>query len=386
MKLSKLPTRDECKAVVENSDVFYVTKTVVNGFEVEMYDYRMATLADFMTYNAYEMRGLTFVNVLPDVWERHLLLNKFFNLGQCPGWLLEDIKNKSIRRVQDKLDGSIVSFVRFPDGTVKGKSKMSFTSYQALKAQELYDKNANIRRFVFKMQISNLIPVFEYISMYNQIVVPYGEDELRVIQIRDVYGNYMDDNKMKSVCNEYGIKMTEDFSDEYKNLDFLLDIKATSKRNDIEGFVVTFEDGQMAKIKTDHYIFQHGLVGPDAFIENLLISAILEESIDDVISALVEGPKKDAIMVMVEKIQHKFNHLVVEYKKLRGEFFNVYGEDRKEFSLKYAKKHELFGYVMSGLKESFRDVEDVAKSAIKSYMLDRTKTLSEAKRYLEGLE
>lgn len=382
-----LLTRDECKKIAENTEAFYCTTTTVNGYDVEMYDYRLASLTDFTDNKAFELRGLTFVkDPATGLWDRNILLNKFFNVGQTIGWLLDDVKDKRIVRVQDKLDGSVISFVRFPDGSVRGKSKMSFTSTQAEKAQELYEANDNIKQFVNYMLDLGIVPIFEYISMHNQIVVPYGEDELRLIQLREKdTGEYYRAFLMNDVAGRFNITTTEDFDEEYHDLNYLLVIKETSKRNDMEGFVVTFEDGQMAKIKTDHYLVQHGLVGPDAFRENLLIEAIVNESIDDVISALVEGPKKTLIVDMTNKVQHHFNHLIVEYKRLRGEFFNKYNEDRKEFALKYSNKHEMFGAVMKTSNTSFRDIEETAKGVVKQYILNKTKSLGDAKSYLEKL-
>jgi len=42
-----LKTREECRQIVENSEAFYVTETVVEGCKVELYDYRLASINDF---------------------------------------------------------------------------------------------------------------------------------------------------------------------------------------------------------------------------------------------------------------------------------------------------------------------------------------------------
>jgi hypothetical protein len=156
-----------------------------------------------------------------------------------------------------------------------------------------------------------------------------------------------------------------------------------------EGFVITFVDGQMAKIKHTTYLQLHGLIGPDAFRENLLVKTILEDNIDDVISQLAEGNKKDKIIKLSEKVQHDFNHQVVEYKKLRGEYFNVFEEDRKKFALKYSpagfKPHYLFGFVMKNLHGKLQDVEKIAEKVAKEYILKRCSSLGDAKKYIEGL-
>ena len=180
-----LKTREECRQIVENSETFYVTETVVEGCKVELYDYRLASIKDFTDNEAFELRGLTFVEQTDGTWERNILMNKFFNVNQTVGWMEDDVKDKKIVRVQDKLDGSVISFVKFPNGTVRAKSKMSFTSEQAVMAQKLYDKNENLRMFINEVMSLDKTPIFEIIGISNQIVLEYEKDELILLQIRD---------------------------------------------------------------------------------------------------------------------------------------------------------------------------------------------------------
>lgn len=77
-----LPTREECQEIVKNSEAFYCINTIVQGFEVEVYNYRLASLDNFKEYNAFELRGLCFVKQPTGTWERNILLNKFFNLNE----------------------------------------------------------------------------------------------------------------------------------------------------------------------------------------------------------------------------------------------------------------------------------------------------------------
>lgn len=379
--ISKLPTREECQNIVKNSDAFYCTETIVEGFKVEMYDYRLASISDFENNNAFELRGLTFVyNELSKTWERHLLLNKFFNYSQTIGWMPEDLDNKEIMSVQEKLDGSVISFIKFPNGVIRAKSKMSFTSDQAVAAQKIYDTTESIRDFIdFSINV-RFTPVFELIGYNNQIVVQYENDyELRCIQVRYEDGSYVD-NFDRVAYKLYNIECAKTFK---MTLPELLKEKETNKEN-IEGWIITFADGQMAKIKTNRYMELHGLIGPDAFRENLIIQSIINSSIDDVISALAEGNKKEKLIEITELVQNDFNHAVVEFKKLRGIYFNKYNENRKEFALKY-RNHRLFGLVMKTLNTSFRDVENTAVNAIKDYFLRSYNSLGSAKEYIESL-
>lgn len=389
----RLLTMDECLEIVNNSEAFYMTETKVYGYNVRLFDYRLASYSDFADNNAYEMRGLCFVEDELGKWHRNILMNKFFNYSQTIGWMPEDLDSKKIVRVQDKLDGSVISFVKFPNGETIAKSKMSFTSEQATMALFVYlsDKQSSytgVAKLVDYCLSNKLVPVFELVSPQNQIVLEYYTTDLVLLQVRhEDTGVYMTSDEMSNLVKHLEVKVTvsEEFEDEFKDINNLLKIKAEAK-NSIEGFVVTYEDGQMAKIKTDHYLRQHHMIGPDAFRENLLVETILEGSIDDVISALAPSPKKDAVIALDKLVVQNFNHLVVEYKRLRGEYFNKYNEDRKEFALKYSRTHELFGCVIKTLNTSFRDIEETAEKSVKAYLLNKTKSLGDAKIYIEKLK
>ncbi len=55
-------TRDYCKELTKNSEVFYCSETIKEGHEVEIYNYRLASYNDFNDNNAFELRGITFIN------------------------------------------------------------------------------------------------------------------------------------------------------------------------------------------------------------------------------------------------------------------------------------------------------------------------------------
>jgi len=390
-----LKTKEECDAVVARNDAFLRADRVVEGFNVAIYDYRLASIGDFVDDEAFELRGLTFVeNPETGEWERNLLLQKFFNYSQTEGWMPEDLDNKKITRVQNKEDGSIISFVKFPNGSIRAKSKTSFESDQAKMAQEFFDRKSIMKEEVDYLLSKGKTPVFELVSPENQIVLEYQKTELVLLQIRNEDGTYMSEKDLKwysmVMCvNQAKVFDIDDLLEKGKEvgahtvLDTLLYYKKTSQEN-IEGWVVTFEDGQMAKIKTDHYIQLHGIIGPDAFRENLLIQTILDGNMDDVIAQLVPGEKKDKMIEMDRKIVHNFNHLINVFKGLRGKYFNEFSENRKEFALKYSKE-PLFGYVMKSLNTSFRDVNQVAEVQVRAYMNKYTNSLGKAKEYIEGL-
>ena len=189
---------------------------------------------------------------------------------------------------------------------------------------------------------------------------------------------------MLELIEKYNIEVARSFGAAMKNLDTLLELKETSQ-DDIEGWVVTFEDGQMAKIKTDKYLQLHGLIGPDAFRENLLVKTILDGNIDDVLSVLTTGNKKNKLIKMITLLQQHFNSLVIEFIELRMKYFKEFNEVRKDFAIKHSKD-TLFSSVIKTLETSTKDIEKVAEIAVKDYILKQCKGLNDAKSYIKGLE
>ena len=381
-----LPTRDECQALTQTSEAFFCMTKNVEGQVVEMYNYRLASHSDFFPEDGKdwtELRGITFVQDSDGSWQRNILLNKFFNINQTIGWMYDDVKDKKIVRVQNKEDGSVISFVKFANGKVRAKSKMSFESEQAEMAQKIYDEDTGLQSMLEDCFNKGLTPIFELCSPDNQIVLEYEYTELILLQVRKDDGHYFNLNDFYTYPTEWEVTFTRDFIVPEFTLDDLLHLKETSQ-DDIEGWVVTFEDGQMAKIKTDKYLSLHGLIGPDAFRENLLVKTILDGNIDDVIAALVPGTKKDALVTISEKLEQHFNHLVVEFKELRRKYFQDFREVRKDFAIKHSKDR-LFGAVMKTLNTSFKDVEKTAETAIKAHLEKQCNGLQDAKAYLKEL-
>ena len=179
--------------------------------------------------------------------------------------MLEDIQDKGIVRIQEKRDGSMISFVKFPNGVVKAKSKMSFESPQALAADAFYrsDKQSQyngIAQLVDYCLDKGLVPVFEYTSPFNQIVLNYNDSELRLLQVREAdTGRYLTSIEVHFLCKNLNVKIADEF--DTMTWDELLEKQLTEEN--IEGWIVTLEDSQIIKVKTDWYFQMHGLTYRD---------------------------------------------------------------------------------------------------------------------------
>ncbi len=366
-------TREKCLKIVEQTDAFYKVETEIQGYKAEMYNYRLAGYTDFKDYNAWELRGICFIyNDVLDKWNKFIALPKFFNLNQTEDYMYDDLKDNIIIRLQEKLDGSMITFVRLPNNKIAAKSKMSFISPQAQEANKILEENVNYYQFVDYMLKTNMTPIFELVGPHNQIVLSYNNTELKLLQIRNCDGLFIDTSLY---IEKFKLKSAILFEKDFCDIDYLI---ASKKRaSNIEGWVVTHKEG-MYKIKTDWYMQMHGLV-TDALRENLLIKTILDGNIDDILAQLDDSEKKTFIIETEKKVNYKFNYLVKSFLELREDYFRNHN-NRKSFSIKYSK-YKTFGLVMKTLELDIN--EELVEQKVKEYVLHITRDLGKAKDWLD---
>ena len=157
VSLNKIPTYEEAVEMCSGEDApFYESKYEVEGYTVSVFNYRLAQYKDFdmpipskPELKGFEMRGLTFVfNKDGSLYNRYVLLEKFFNLNQVPNSMYSVVKDYKIRYVNNKEDGSIATFVKLPNGKILGKSKMGFDNDQANGINKIYKTNPDVKSFV----------------------------------------------------------------------------------------------------------------------------------------------------------------------------------------------------------------------------------------------
>ena len=384
MKRCLLSYNDAVDLTLGEGAPFYESKFVVEGYDVSIFNYRIAQYSDFADNSAFEMRGLTFVfNEDGSLFSRYLLLHKFFNLNQVAESQYSLIKDLAIRSVYNKEDGSVASFIRLPNGSVLGKSKMSFDSDQASGMNRLYRSNADLKRFVDWSLDNDYVAVFEYVAPNNRIVLRYLEEELILLRLRDnKTGEYLDLSRFSKEIGSLKVAPSD-----LATLDELVELSHSVE--DKEGWIIEFANGLFIKIKTAWYASLHGLLTNDLYRENVLVRYVLDEKIDDVLGQIPEG-EADA-HARIEKIIAVVKNAVSEKAQDIGKSYELFleggvGKDwtgdlrlqlmRKAFSLKYRKDIN-FSYVMSLSKGN--DVYELAKD----WVSDHTKKLKIAREFLQ---
>lgn len=342
-----IPSYDECVEMCSKQDsVFYESKHILDGYPISIFNYRLAQHKDFTTplenkphVKAYEMRGLTFVfNTDGSLYNRYVLLEKFFNLNQTPESAYSVVKDYKIKFVNNKEDGSIASFIKLPNGKVYGKSKMSFDNDQAKAITKLYLTNSDINSFVDWCLDNEIVPIFEYVAPHNRIVLRYTKEELILLRLRDNRtGKHI--NIKDQLSRIGGIKIAP-FKDDFKDLDNLIELVATEI--DKEGYIVQAEDNNgkdyFFKLKTPWYCERHGLLKEDLYREHIIVGYILDDKIDDILGQIPEDEKEahERIEKIIIVIRKAIATKVSEIEKLYKIFVDM-GQDAKSFAAKYLK-------------------------------------------------
>ena len=406
-----LPTYEDCLEMCSREESpFYEQKHTLEGFNVSIFNYRLAQYNDFVNplpnkpnINAYEMRGLTFVfNTDGTLYKRFLLLEKFFNINQVPESMYSIIKDYKIKFVNDKEDGSIATFIKLPNGSILGKSKMGFDNDQAIGITSIYKSNPDIRNFVEWCLNNDIVPIFEYVAPTNRVVLKYSKEELILLRMRN--NNTGKHINIKDHFDKLGSIKISPFKDDFKSLDSLMELTATEV--DKEGYVIQAEDKNgrdfFFKLKTPWYCDRHSIYTTDIYKENILIKLILDDKIDDVLGQI---PEDDPARERINKIISIIKKTISDESDAIDRLYKIYIEmnDKKSFALKYHKNKD-FPFVMSLVRaeemkkmtteeilNKYENIEQFEKSLnrldkfnlIKEWIKNNTKRLVMARDWLK---
>lgn len=379
IKNTYIPSYEEALEICSSNETFYENKHIVDGYKVSTFNYRLSLYDDFINpikekpeINAKELRGLTYVfNKDGSLFKRYLHLQKFWNLNQVVETEYKRLKDLKIVEVFDKVDGSLCSFIKLPNGKVVSKTQNCFDNEQTSVINELYKKNENLQKFCEFCFDRGYSVLFEYVSFYNRIVLEYDESKLILLRVRDENGNYLDLNKIET----YDLEIAE--SEKIKSLEEFIEISETLKNK--EGWVLTLKDGDeyiFVKIKTKWYCERHRLM-ENIERENDIISLILSRQIDDVLGQLNPDEDKKRIE-FINDIMKKVNKFIFSKTKEVNELASKYNGSLKDFAISYSKDKNFHLAIKVVKGES-------ALETVKEYVIRKNKKLEEARKFLRTL-
>jgi T4 RnlA family RNA ligase len=401
-----IPTYEEAVELSSFSmSPFYETKLVVDGYNVSLFNYRLANYGDFKNplpgKEGFEMRGLTFVfNTDGSLYKRYILLHKFFNLNQTEDSLYSEVKDLKIKTIQNKEDGSIASFVKLPNGRVVGKTKMGFDNLQSEAINRIYNSNKELKKFVNWSLDNDIVSIFEYVSPSNRIVLKYNKEELILLKLRcNKTGKYLN---MPDYTFQIGNLKVAEF-EMSTTLDDVLKLNETEI--DKEGRVIHFEGDHFVKVKNNWYVSLHGLLTEDIYKENVIISNILDDKIDDIIGQIPQDDTytHNRINKIISIVKKSVNDKVSEINDAYLHFVNL-GISKKDYAINYRIDNDNFVFVMNMIKHNelkslsekevidiYKDYDSYEKSLIrtdvwemaKEFIRDKTKRLLIARDWLK---
>ena len=266
----------------------------------------------------------------------------------------------------------MIRFILFPDGKWIAKAKMSFVSDLAIRAQKIFDENIELHDFLDHCIWKDVSPIFELTSPENKIVLQYHHEELSVLQIRDnETGEYL---PATHEINQYSsmYHMTQDQI--YPSINDYLKEAESDETEEFEGWVLTFDDGHIVKLKTKWYIGQHRALEDFSRID-YIISCIMNDTLDDMIARLDDTDFKASVYGKLS-VFRKWYFRKLKYIEKVNKGFAIAG-DRKTFVLEHKGSPD-FHIIMKSLKYGPKD-------ALDQYINKQITTLSGALNFYDRI-
>jgi len=240
---------------------------------------------------------------------------KFFNIEEGKFEPTEKFE------VYEKMDGSL-GIVFWYRGQWVVATRGSFTSDQAIKAREI------LKKYNTDIMFRHLTFCFEIIYPENRIVLDYGTDEkLVLLGTFDKNGKEMD----VEIWSQWGFDVVKKYDGikDFKELKMMV-------KDDQEGFVVKFSNGDRVKVKGVEYLRLHKIM------TNVTTTGVWEylRNGEDVMEILKDVPDEfyDKIKTYVRDLKYSYFQISEDVgKKFDGKMYGKYNdkepiEDRKEFA------------------------------------------------------
>lgn len=294
-----------------------------------------------------ECRGITFH---PDRKIAARTLTKFFNIGEREDTQPHALPWTKVHSIMDKRDGSMVTPVRLPNGSIKFKTKKSFDTKEAALADKIAAETNGGPVWIDAVLSMGFTPTFEVTSPKFPIVLKYDKDELTLLHIREnISGRYLTEQELRGLTPPFPIveNLIEQFYGDGVPARLVSWDKlkvAAETREGIEGWIIQFDDGEMVKLKTKWYQELHHHVVFSRWRD--VARTVLADQADDLKGhfALV-GRSIEPILQVERKITQRIDHAkkVVQSVVQAAQAANF---DAKTIAISY-RDHPNFGQIMS---------------------------------------
>jgi RNA ligase len=280
-----------------------------------------------------ECRGIIFDSETGDIIRRPF--HKFFNVNEREETQDHVIDLLRPHAILEKLDGSMICpFI--VNGELIWGTKMGATDV-AKPVEEFVKNNPDYIEFSQQWIDLGYTPIFEWCSRKQRIVLDYKEDQLILTAMRNtVDGSYVQLFTLTKWAKEYDIPVVRQFDPQTDMKDF---IEYVRELEDMEGFVVRFDDGHMLKLKCHWYLQIHK--AKEAILQDRnIVELILEEHLDDV-KAHLPAEDRDRLT----QFESQFNLAVADATYVLAnelQWIRDDNIDRKTFAIEHAEKYDQY--------------------------------------------
>jgi RNA ligase len=318
-----------------------------------------------------ECRGIIFDSKTGDIIRRPF--HKFFNVNEREETQDHRIDLSRPHAILEKLDGSMIAPFIVNDEMIWG-TKMGATDV-AKPVEEFVKNNPRYEQFAYDCIVNRrCTPIFEWCSRKQRIVLDYKEDQLVLTAARDyLTGKYVSLDHLNGWGKHWDIPVVRAFEPQ-TNMKAFLDYVAGLE--DLEGFVVRFDDGHMVKLKCHWYLQIHR--AKEAILQDRnIVELILDEHLDDVKAHL---PTEDRDRLT--QFESDFNAATMRVVgKIVSQLMaiQIANVSRKDFALGEATKID--GYVKSVIFKLFDQNDDIGKCVLKEVHNTIRNNLSKTVKY-----
>jgi len=380
---------DQVRPAIESRDEFIIAERdwgyVVN-YMVSMAD-TFPTVETEQDAIRRECRGLLFYKDGKIMSRR---LHKFFNVNERDETQVHHLDLSKPHVILEKLDGSMITPVIMsvvPDekfqlagveptvfrvGEMRWGTKMGITEV-SMQAEEFVAKHPNYEEFArWCISSCGYTPIFEWCSRKQRIVVDYPQDRLVLIAARHtVSGVYVTLQWMQHYAKKYGVEVVKTYDGTTESMQHLID--TTRGMEDVEGWVIRFDDGHMVKVKGEWYVRIHK-TKDNLLWEKNIIELLIDEKMDDAKAYMLDDDRK-----RVEQFETDFwigiNQTVVGYDRYFDQVLS-HGLDRKRYALEWMptiKTQDQFAPQIVFGKFDGKDTRKMVLDQIRKHLGSQTK-------------
>lgn len=281
-------------------------------------DYTFAGSGTFPDRLSLECRGLKFDQ------NGNLIarpLHKFFNVGERQS--VDQIDWQAPHRVYEKLDGSMVHGCLL-DGNLAFMTRGGVSPQARMAFERSSRKHRDLAMHYLE---DGFTPVFEFTSPDNRIVVPYDNDALTLLAVRqNQTGRYLRHDLIAQISSDFGVTLAESFDPVDDPERFIAMARSITGA---EGFIIAFDSGHRLKIKGEEYAFRHKALATMASEKNVL-RLVLDKQEDDILPNLAPAISdrlktfRSEVHATVSKSTEQVEAFIEDNRHL----------DRKDFALK----------------------------------------------------